>query len=301
MSQGPQLSILFLNHNRLSETRQTVTHLRRLLTGREEIEVIAVDNASDDGTSAYLQGQAHWMRVMILEKNGGIAGLNQGFRQASGEYILVLDDDSHPYDIATVDRMIACLNKRPEVGVVACRIESAKGEPVRTWHLPETDIPGPSMTFVGCGFAIRRDLFERIGWYPERFFLYQNEMEVAIRVMRQGYDIRYEPNCRIVHRESPMGRTHWRRVFFPTRNTIWIIRRYFPFPGAMWLIASRLCIGFVRAIQSGELGWYAKAVREAFKEPIEPEPLPQAMRDRLEPFRKQNSLWHQFKAASCKL
>jgi len=149
------------------------------------------------------------------------------------------------------------------------------------------------VAFVGCGFAIRRALFESVGWFPERFFLYQNEMEVAIRVMQKGYQIRYEPDCRVVHRESSVGRANWRRVYFPTRNTIWIIRRYFPLPGAAYLIASRVCMGFIRAFQSGEFRWYYKAVRDAFKEPIEPEILPQPLRERLSAFWKQNSLWHQ--------
>ncbi len=294
MTKNPKLSIVFLNYNRLAETRRTVAHLRDILANRKDTQVLAVNNGSDDGTRAYLRTQAHWLTLVDMDQNMGIAGLNEGFKQAGGEYILVLDDDSHPRDNATLDRIIACLDTRPQVGIVACCIESDSGQPARTWHLPEKDMPGPSMAFVGCGFAIRRDLFERVGWYPERFFLYQNEMEVAIRVMQQGCQIRYEPDCRVVHRESRVGRTNWRRVYFPTRNTIWIIRRYFPFPDATYLIVSRLCMGLVRAIQSGEFRWYHKAVRDAFKEPIEPEVLPQLLRGQLDVFWKQNSLWHQF-------
>lgn len=291
-SYQPKLSIVFLNYNRLLETRYTVSQLKSLMENRGDLEIIAVDNASTDGTGEYLRSQRDWLTLVDMDRNLGIGGLNEGFKQAQGRYLLILDDDSHPHDSATVESLIQCLDTRSKVGVVACRIESPSGEPVRTWHLPPNDTPGPSMAFVACGFAIRRELFEAVGWFPAEFFLYQNEVEVAIRVMLQGYEIYYEPGCRVVHRESPGGRTSWRRVYFPTRNTIWIIRRYFPFPQAAYLIGSRLCLGFVRALQYGEFSWYSKAVKEAFSTPIERKVLPPAMRKRLRPFWRENSLWH---------
>lgn len=290
---SPKLSIVFLNYNRLQETRYTLAQLSRRVESRHDIEIIAIDNGSTDGTCEFLQMQTDWIRVICLPTNTGIAGYNEGFKQAKGKYLLVLDDDSHPVDDMTLDRLIKCLDTRPDVGVVACRIESFSNEPVYTWHLPKNDAPGPSIAFVGCGFAIRRTLFEQIGWYPENFFLYQNEIEVAIQVMRREYKIYYDPGCRVVHRQSPQGRTRWRQVYYPTRNTIWLIRRYFPYPSAAYLIASRLLFGLVRAIQSLELGWYKKAVYDAFKTPIDPQILSPALRQQLTTFWRQNSLFHQ--------
>jgi len=289
----PKLSIIFLNYNRLSETRYTLSHLRGLLESRQGVEVIAIDNGSTDGTLAFLQSQSDWVRVISLPTNTGIAGYNEGFKLAQGDYLLVLDDDSHPVDNTTLDRIVQCLDTRPEVGVVACRIETLQGHSVYSWHLPKLDLPGESMAFVGCGFAIRRQLFEQIGWYPAEFFLYQNEIEVAIRVMQRNYKIYYDPQCRVIHRHSPQGRTHWRRVYYPTRNTIWVIRRYFPWPGAAYLIASRLSFGLVRAIQARDLRCYYQAVREGLLTPIEFQELSPALLKQLTGFWRQNSLWHQ--------
>ncbi len=288
-----KLSIVFLNYNRLTETRYTLAQLSRLLEHRQDVEIIAVDNGSQDGTKEFLQTQKDWVQVVSLENNLGIAGLNVGFKQTKGEYLLVLDDDSHPVDNITLDRIIQCLDTRPDVGVVACRIESIKGQPTYTWHLPENDAPGTSMAFVGCGFAIRRSLFEKIGWYPGEFFIYQNEIEVAIQVMRHHYKIYYDPCCRVVHRQSPLGRTNWRQVYYPTRNTIWVIRRYFPFPMAAYLIASRLFFGFLRALQSFEFSWYYRAVLDALHTPIEPQVLSPAQQKQLTTFWRQNSVLHQ--------
>jgi GT2 family glycosyltransferase len=292
-----KLSIVFLNYNRLEETRVTVNQLRSLARDRADIEVIAVDNGSTDGTPLFLKQHADWMRLLLLEGNTGIGGLNEGFRLARGDVIMVLDDDSHPGDAATLDHVVEILDAQPDIGVVACRIVAPNGESVRTWHLPEEDVPGPSMAFVGCGFAIRRELFERIGWFPEAFFLYQNEIETAIRVMKEGYQIHYEPACRVIHRESETGRPSWRRVYFPTRNSLWIIRRYFHLPQSLLMIASRLFFGLIRALQFSQLRWYLKAVRDGFGVKIHREPLTAAIYRRLNPFKENNSLYYHLKSA----
>ncbi|WP_245391610.1 glycosyltransferase family 2 protein [Thioflexithrix psekupsensis] len=289
-----RLSIVFLNYNRLADTRYTLSHLQHLVAHRHDIEIIAIDNASSDGTASFLRTQES-ERVIVLEmsENTGIAGYNEGFKRARGDYILVLDDDSHPVDGETLDRFIQRFDQQADIGVIACRIEDAQQHIVRTWHLPKEDYAGKSMAFVGCGFAIRRELFAQIGWYPASFFLYQNEMWVAIEVLKAGYTIYYDPTCRVIHRASPVGRSHWRRVYYPTRNTLWLIRHYFPFPMAYYLIVSRLFLGFIRAVQAFEFGWYYRAVKEGLFTPIAAQPLPKELREQLTPFWRQNSIWHQ--------
>jgi len=293
MNENPlKLSIVFLNYNRVDETRFTLARIKELLKNRHDIEVIAVDNASTDGTGKFLQTQKDWVHVIEMPENLGIASYNEGFKKAKGNYILVLDDDSHPVNSETVDRLIQHLDSSPKIGVIACRIESPNGDIVHSWHLPNSDEPCSSIAFVGCGFAIRRELFEKVDWYPPEFFLYQNEVEVAIRVLQEQYEIYYDPRCRVIHRQSAQGRTNWRRVYYPTRNTIWIIRRYFPFPSAAYLIASRLCFGLIRALESREFRWYYKAVKEAFSFPVTPQILSPVLRKQLAIFWRQNSVWH---------
>ena len=292
-SDAIKLSIVFLNYNRIAETRYTLAQLHTLLQNRHDIEVIAVDNASIDGTPEFLQTQTHWITSICLDSNTGIAGYNHGFERARGQYIFVLDDDSHPVNVQTLDNLIKRLDAQPQLGVIACQIESPDGKIVHSWHLPNSSEPCPATAFIGCGFGIRRELFAQVGWYPAEFFLYQNEIEVAIRVLMHNYQIFYDPTCRVIHRQSPVGRTTWRAVYYPTRNTIWIIRRYFPYPIAIYLIASRLSFGLIRAVQSREFGWYAQAVKEAFFTPIPRQVLSQPLLKQLTGFSQNNSVWHQ--------
>ena len=291
-----RISVVYLNHNRLSETRATTDRLRELTSTRKDVEVIAVDNGSTDGTAAYLGCQRSWLSVVLLDSNAGIAGYNRGFERATGDYILVLDDDSCPESIDAIDRAAEILDHNAEIGVVACDVVCPSGVRQATWHLPTEPRAGASMSFVGCGFVIRRDLFESIGWYPERFFLYQNEVEVAIRVRKAGFGIHFEPACRVIHRASLENRPSLRRVYFATRNTLWLIRRHYPQPLQGYLVTSRLIIGLLMAVRFAQITAYLRAARDGLREPVACQPLSPQLREHFRGFAQQNSLLHQLKA-----
>ncbi len=284
-----KLSLVFLNYNRLDETRRTLQHLRQFCSGRKDIEIIAVDNGSTDGTAEFLQHQTG-IQAVLLADNTGIAGYNEGFKRARGQYILVLDDDSNPQSLPALDNAVNKLEQTTDIGIIACRIITQDGGDQWSWHLPAEQNFVPSPFFIGCGFIIRRSLFEKTGWYPESFFLYQNEIEVAFQTRLQGFDIYYDPECIVIHRGKPGQRPGWRRVFFPTRNTLWLIRRYYPQPLAAYMLVSRIVIGLVRAIQFFELASYFRACYQGLRTPVQKTPLPARLQTRFMPFQQQNSL-----------
>ncbi len=292
MSSLIKLSIVFLNFNKLEETKQTCTILQTLCTKRDDIEIIAVDNGSKDGTAEYLQAQKNIITI-LLTTNDGIAGYSAGFEKAKGEFLLILDDDSSPINLTNIDKTLKKFDLHPEIGLIAAHIQMPNGQPQWSWHLPKTDTFSRSPFFIGCGFIIRRNLFAKIGWYPEHFFLYQNEIDVSFQVRLHGFDIFYDPDCIIVHRGSPSQRPGWRRVFFPTRNTLLLLRQYYPQPQVSYLLISRLIIGLVRAIQFRELKTYFKAVREGLTQPVTKNILPPNIRRHFIPFWKQNSIINQ--------
>ncbi len=292
MTSPIKLSIVFLNFNKLTETQFTSTQLLDLCARRDDIEIIAVDNGSVDGTAEYLQKQADIISILLPE-NKGITGYNAGFNQSRGKYLLILDDDSCPMDLTGIDHALQTLTQRQDIGLIAAHIQSPDGSPQWSWHLPKNNTLTRSPFFIGCGFIIRRDLFAQIGWYPENFFLYQNEIEVSFRIRLLGYDILYDPAFIIVHQGMPSLRSGERRIFFPTRNTLWILRRYYSQPQLSYLIFSRIVIGLVRAINFGEIKPYLKAVYQGLSAPITKTILPANIQQDCIAFWKQNSLIHQ--------
>ena len=90
----PLVTVNILSYNRKDELRNTLTKVYE--QDYKNIEVIVVDNASNDGSSEMVIKEFPNAQLIQLEKNIGIAGWNEGFKVAKGEYILVLDDDSYP-------------------------------------------------------------------------------------------------------------------------------------------------------------------------------------------------------------
>lgn len=290
-----KLSIVFLNFNRINETILTSNLLKSLLKDRSDFEIIAVDNASTDGTTEFLLSQTQ-IKTLLSPKNIGIAAYNIGLEATKGKFILVLDDDSCPQDIEVIIKALEFAEAHPKVGIIAAKIISNDSTPQWSWHLPfptSAQTLAPSPFFIGCGFLIRRDLFKQIGWYPGDFFLYQNEIDVSFKVRLAGYEILYDPNFVVVHRGQPNQRPGWRRVFYPTRNTLWLIRQYYPTPLSYYMLTSRLLIGLIRACSFGQLSCYSKAVYEGLTRPVTKTILPPALRQTFQPFFKQNSFFHQ--------
>jgi len=293
MNSPIKLSIVFLNFNKLSESKATCLKLIELCSSQADIEIIAIDNGSSDGTTEFLQSQKA-ITFIPLKDNTGIAGYNAGFKIAKGDFILVLDDDSCPLSLVGIHHALAILEQRTDIGLIAAHIQNPDGSPQWSWHLPKQTIFSPSPFFIGCGFIIRRELFAQIGGYPDNFFLYQNEIAVSFEVRLQGFEIFYDPDFIVIHRGIPSQRPGWRRIFFPTRNTLWLIRRYYPQPLASYMIFSRLVIGFVRALSIGEIKTYFNAAKEGLSTPITRHILPVKLRSSFfRPFWKQNSLIHQ--------
>lgn len=286
------LSIIVLNYNRADETRKTIEHLRNLGKELPNIEIIAVDNASSDGTWDYLKSVSHDVRIMKMASNIGIEAINRACEKASSRYLMVIDDDSHPVDASCLERIICTLDKNKKIGIIACRIESGSGKRVREWHIPDSDLFGPSPAFIGCGFAIRKDLFRRSGWFPKEFFLYQNELDTAIKARLAGFDIVFDPDCRVVHRFVPAGRTNARRVFYPTRNSLWLIRKYFGFPLSSYLCLGRAVFGLIRAIEGREFRAYLDAIREGFGVEVDKKRLTGDEKNIVAVLFRQNSIFH---------
>ncbi len=290
-SSGVPVSIVFLNYNRLNETRITVEKLLKCKEAFHDLEIIAVDNGSTDGTGEYLSQSSGKIKTILLGKNYGIAGYNKGFEIAGGDVIIVLDDDSH-IEVSTILRVIDLFQNAQDIGAIAFKIVDKSGLRFNTWHIPPDDTYQLSFAFVGCGFAIRKDVFREIGFYPASFFLYHNEIAVAVKTRLLGYKIVYDPLCVAVHRTEGQPRDPSRRIYYTLKNSLVLIWMYYPSYMAIYMTLSRIMISFLLAVFYGKTGVSIKAILGFLSSLPQRTILSEKERLSLIPFFKQNSIFH---------
>ena len=185
--------------------------------------------------------------MIAFPENIGIEAYNAGFRRARGTYILILDDDSFPAAKA-IERMVGRFQEDAQLGIVALDVhgydcmeqdqkKKAEGQhPSTAADLSKTTTYSPPkylMSFNGAGAGIRRSVMEKVGYYPEEFFLYGNEIDLALRVWDAGYTVRMFPDIIAYHKASLTNRLSWRAPFYYTRNSYWLLWKHYPFLPAL--------------------------------------------------------------------
>ncbi len=218
------LSVVVLSYNRREALAKTLEKLREENATRDA-EVIVVDNGSTDGSPAMVRERFTHAKLIELESNIAIAGFNRGVEAASGDVVLVLDDDSWP-ERGVVARAMELLGARPDLGAVTLL-------PVH----PETRMPEWRFAGViegargdwptmGCANLVRRADWLAAGGYDESFFLYRNDTDLALKLLSLGRGVWFDPSW-IAWHESPAAATKSARWFrMATRNWMWMCRRH---------------------------------------------------------------------------
>jgi hypothetical protein len=85
---------------------------------------------------------------------------------------------------------------------------------------------------------VRRELFEKIGLFDNRFFIYAEDADLSLRALRSGYKLQYTPHALLWHKESASMRKNTlrlntgtvspRQYYLSTRNFIFVVRKHSP-------------------------------------------------------------------------
>jgi GT2 family glycosyltransferase len=204
----PTVTIVFLVYNRRDELRVSLEQMIEHSDYDESlIDVVVVDNASDDGAAEMVASEFPQVQLIRREVNCGISGWNDGFAVAAGELVLVLDDDCYlPPDGLT--RAVEAMREH-QADLVSFAVSAAE----RPEYLFNRAYRTGLLSFWGCSVLIRRQVLEEIGGYDPDIFVWAHELEFMLRFFDHGFRHLHMPEIVSVHMKDASPTRHWKEYF----------------------------------------------------------------------------------------
>lgn len=215
-----------------------------------QAEIIVVDNNSVDGSQKMVRDK--FAETVLLIENRDNPGFskanNQGIREATGKYVLLLNPDT----VVEENTFIKCfqfMNSRPDVGALGVKMIDGQGK-----FLPESKraLPTPWVSFYkifgfsalfpksrrfgkyhlsyldkdqnheieilsGAFMWMRMEVLDKIGLLDETFFMYGEDVDLSYRVIQAGYKNYYFAETQIIHykgESTKKGSLNYVRVFY---------------------------------------------------------------------------------------
>lgn len=205
--------------------------------------IVVVDNGSTDRSDEVL-ARFPEIEVIRFERNRGFAAaVNAGIGASDTELVALLNNDAEA-ESGWLEASVGALEGE-RVGMIASKIVDADaagridgiglevdagGDP-RQIAQGESDGPAfasPREVFgpIAAAALYRREVFEEVGLFDERFFAYLEDVDLAWRARRAGWRCVYAPGAVVRHRRASTARRIPRRVrYLVWRNHVWLMAK----------------------------------------------------------------------------
>lgn len=229
--EGIPVSLLLVSYNTRDITVACLRSVYDQTAGFLDFEVLIVDNASSDGSADAVAAAFPAATLVRSPENLGFAAANNlAAREASGEWLLLLNPDTVVLDHA-IDKLLAFAQTHPEASIFGGRTLFADGSlnikscwrrptpwsafciatgltsmfPNSSLFAPESFGPWKrdSVRQVdivsGCFLLIRRSLWNQLGGFDPAFFMYGEEADLCLRASKLGHKCLICPDATIIH------------------------------------------------------------------------------------------------------
>jgi N-acetylglucosaminyl-diphospho-decaprenol L-rhamnosyltransferase len=265
----PTLAVVIVTYNSAAEVARTLVEVSKQLGQSDEL--VVVDNASADATREAVRKSAPSARILEQGRNLGFAaGCNIGVEQTTAELLLLLNPDAPPAP-GCIEALRHTAVERPTWGAWQALVTMAGGTKINTagnvthflgmgWAgrcgdpVVEAPIAPIEVDFAsGAALVVRREAWKRVGGFDERYFMYGEDLDIALRLWSTGWAVGLEPNARVEHDyEFAKGDRKW---FLLERNRWWTVISDYP---------GLLLVLLLPALLTAELALIIMAVREGW-------------------------------------
>jgi GT2 family glycosyltransferase len=226
-----QLSIILLNYNSSSLSIKCVNSLYDHFSEKFDddiFETIIVDNASSADEINFLEKtikEKKYKNISLIKNKtntGFSSGCNMGVKNAKGDVILFLNNDTQIMDKGILG-MLNFIKENEKVAILGGKLLNSDGSQqpsvgkfytlwnvlLYLWGLERVGIVNKNPDVIsnvdwvkgGC-MMVKRDVFKALSGFDENIFMYTEDMEICYRAKKKGYGIYFFPNVKIVHEEQ---------------------------------------------------------------------------------------------------
>jgi GT2 family glycosyltransferase len=194
-----------------------VAELDRLLDSLEaqahkRIRVVVVDQNEDERVATLVESHARLAIVHVRSARGLSRARNRGLHELVSDVVAFPDDDCE-YAPGLLERVARILAAEPELDGVSGRSVGRDGRSSASWERDAALLTADNLwnRVNSAAIFLRRPLVERVGAFDERLGLGSGtaassgeEIDYAIRAVRLGARIRYDPRLAVTHDEAPL-------------------------------------------------------------------------------------------------
>ncbi|MDH5662237.1 MAG: glycosyltransferase family 2 protein [Elusimicrobiota bacterium] len=250
------VSIIIVTRNHLEHLEDCLKSVMNL--GYPHFKIILADNNSTDGGPEFVQEKFPSVKVLRFDKNYGFAeGNNRAIKQARGDYIFLLNPDTK-VEPECVNKLVEVMEEDKGIGICMPKMlmfnepsvinstgiianEILQGRDRGAWELDCGQYDKEEQIIGACGAAmfIRRNLFEKIGYFDRFYFAYYEDLDFSIRTWSVGYKVVFVPEAIVYHKYRPF-RKDILNEYIDHRNRLRMMLKNMRLPILLWMLPKSL-------------------------------------------------------------
>jgi len=242
------VSVMITTKNRLADLRRTCRALQQLNPPPVEM-LITMDGCTDEIVES-VKAELRQARLFVNETAlGSVASRDRMMREARGDLVFALDDDSYPEQFDCIARIVPFFQQRAKLAVL--NFPQRTDEYSET--LTQTTFKSEHLTrsFANSGAVLRRATYLRLPGFEPRFFHTYEEPDYGLQCIAAGYDVCFSPVITIRHHYSRHARDEIGIHHRHARNELWSTLIRCPLPFTPGMVAWRVISQFRYACKRG--------------------------------------------------
>jgi len=241
-----RLAIVCLHYHHLKDTIACLASLKKNLRG-VNYKIFLVNNNPHEKISKKALPES--VELIQASDNLGFAGGNNLGIKASmafrPDYVMLINNDA-VVKKGFLEPLVEIFQKDPKAGLVApAVVHYRKGKKqfgleghINRWlgicrhrnlnYLPKKEIRAEFVS--GCCLLIKKDVFVKVGFLPEQYFLYFEDVDYCLQAKKAGFKIYLQPQSLVFHKQNRSLKGDINSLILNFKSNLVFVRRWFPWP-----------------------------------------------------------------------